>query len=119
MIQDIWKIFRHSLTFWCLAIDRLGRHRGAYLLLLRPSLAPLQDLPTLFHGNSNNSSSGNMRELNQTYADRFDAKDPLRDLRAEFIIPSKADLASKLLRESGMTLFSRSNQAETLIGSFE
>ena len=49
-----------------------------------------------------------------------DSQDPLKHLRAEFIIPTKADLKSKVLAtSSNLFLASTARLLEMLISSFE
>jgi kynureninase len=50
--------------------------------------------------NSHSDSSINTRD----YAERLDQQDPLKHLRDEFIIPTKADLKRKTLTRSGNLL---------------
>jgi len=61
----------------------------------------ISGLTSLFTSHSvmgtNMSASGPARELGRELAVRFDSEDQIKDLRKEFIIPTKRDFKSKTL----------------------
>jgi len=46
-----------------------------------------------------------IRAYKKEYAQSLDAKDPLKDLHKEFIIPSRADLKRKTLEKQGISCY--------------
>lgn len=56
-----------------------------------------------------------IRAYSKEYAQALDAKDPLRDFREEFIIPSKKDLKRKTLATTEGTCFLQAFRVQTSV----